>query len=85
MAALEYESQKVIAYEQVLFGALMNNISNGADMTVYHIRENLRETEMKFFTICMHINCYCIFTKCLSMLIMHHVLYSIHVNWICRV
>ena len=27
----------------------MNNISDGADMAVYNMRENLRETEMKLF------------------------------------
>ena len=44
LVALGYESQKVIADIQILFGAWMNNISDGADMTVYHIREKLRET-----------------------------------------
>ena len=57
----------------------MNNIFDGADMTVYH----MRETKMKLFVMYMNINFYCIFTKCLSMLIMHPVLYLIHVNWIC--
>ena len=41
----------------------MNNIFDGADINVYHMRENLRETEMNLFVICMHINCYCIFIK----------------------
>ena len=80
--ALGNESQKVITDVQVLFGALMNNIFDGADMTIYHMRENLRETEMNLFSICMLINCHCKFTKCLSMLIMHPVLYLIHVKWI---
>ena len=61
--ALRYESQKVIADVQVLFRASMNNISDGAYMTIYHMREDLRETEMKFFVICMHINCYRVFIK----------------------
>ena len=49
LAALGYESQKVLADVQVLFEALMNNIFDGTYMTVYNMRENLRETEMKLF------------------------------------
>ena len=49
LASLRYESQKVLTDVQVLFGALMNNISNDADMTIYNMKENLRETEMKLF------------------------------------
>ena len=41
----------------------MNNISDCVELTVYHMRENLRETEIRFFAICMDINGYCIFIK----------------------
>ena len=41
----------------------MNNISDGSNMAVYRMRENLIEIEMKFFAICMDINGYFIFIK----------------------
>ena len=49
------ESQKVIAYVQVLFGASMSDISIGTDMTVYNVGESLNRAKLKLFAMCMHI------------------------------